>query len=897
MFGLLAIYLGLSWVLSFSFADGALQWLSGLPILGVLFDWVDSGRHSALLFWFVVMVGLSLLQHFKGQDQAWMREYRASWKLVPKVLRQISLVLLVLLLAADLILLLEWIFESGGYSEIVSQLNQGVLRLINLKNLGFSVYIPHIGVFVLFTALLLFGQSQRPDWERFAKATARRPVGESTQVLLSGKHLSLLRKAERALEKGKILKAAQYFEKMGDAYLYRAGKLYERAGKEHQAQHAFLLAGQYFAANRNHKRAGDAFYFAGMWEQAASNFRTILEGETNPDPQRLEEVVDRLGESLGKMGLFEEAAHWALNYGQYSLAGTYFQRAGNQTQAAEAFAKAGDRVASARAFEQGGREDLAHQERAKAYWEKEDYLAAGKSFELGGDFAQAAAAFLKINAYRDAARCFQAAGKIEEAAEQFIACGDNESAMKCYVSCGLYGRAAQLAAHLGLQDEQAMYYEKAKMFLPAGRSYLMIGDLKSATRCFALVDFQDVHEVQSANQILTILMSQGRTKEALACADAMVGGKRPSIINCALFFECASLKEKTGATAQAAELYFQAALSFPTNKQYVQKAQKLSQQTGIPFHLPQIHAAKNEVKTDSEPTEPAPPQTNDTLTLDDDFILDLTQEGELQRYEMIQELGRGGMGIVYKARDKKLDRLVAFKMLHPEYNKDPKVVLFFKREAQAVASLNQPNIVTLFDVGYKQGCFYMVMEYVEGMTMEKLLTKYPGYIRQNLLGLLYETCLGLKYAHDKGILHRDLKPSNLMVTRDGRVKIMDFGLAKKISDPNHTQQIWGTPAFMAPEIIQGEKASVQSDIYSLGATFYMLATGVPPFSASEITQKFVGKGLPTVPHDRVPGMMLGFSETLIKCLYGSKLDRYQSIAELITAVKLLGQTKQKIFEN
>lgn len=910
------VYLGLVWVLSLPVLDDFLRQLTAVPLLGAALSWAQDLDLNAIQFLAFLLLGASLLQTVLHGSSGMGVEMRRAWKAVPAVLRRLAWILLVALLAQDLAALLALACDALGASVGWGEL----FRKFSISQLGVSMYHIHLGVFLLFTALLLFGQSRRPEWERFVKgpptAAGATPRGsaDSTQINLSREQFALLGKAERLLERGKVLQAARIFEKLGESYFYRAGKLYEKARRGAQAHQAYLLAAKHFSQVGNDKRAGDAYFFAAQWEQATAYFRRALRTPQSLGVERKKEVVTRLAESLQRQGMLQEAGALLLENQFYAEAGKCFEEAGLSERAAQAFAQGGHREASARAFEQSGRTDLADLQRARSRLDAGDFQAAAKAFESGSDWAAAAETWIKALNPGEAARCLMQAGRHAEAAEQYLAAGKQEEALSAYVAGSHYGRAAQLAAHLGLQDAQAEYYEKAGRHLAAGRSFLMIGDLPSACRCFHRLTLQESEEIQSAGQILNILSQQGRFKEANACGEQMIQDVSPSILNCSVFFALAQIKEKLGSTAQAAELYIQAATAFPSSASYAAKAHQFSELTGIPYHPRKVDAldAAGEAKAakvSSSPrlekaetpaaTRSAPKRTaefNDTLTLDEDLVLDLTQDGELQRYEMIQEIGRGGMGVVYKARDKKLDRLVAFKMLHPEYNRDPKVVLFFKREAQAVASLNQPNIVTLYDVGYKQGCFYMVMEFVEGMTMEKLLKKYEAYLRQNLLGLLYETCLGLKYAHEKGILHRDLKPSNLMVTKDGRVKIMDFGLAKKLSDPNHTQQVWGTPAFMAPELIQGEKATVQADIYSLGATFYMLATGVPPFSAAEATRKFVAPGLPQAAHERVPGLMVEFGETLQKCLYLSRADRYQNIAELIISVKLLGQTRKKLYD-
>ncbi len=206
---------------------------------------------------------------------------------------------------------------------------------------------------------------------------------------------------------------------------------------------------------------------------------------------------------------------------------------------------------------------------------------------------------------------------------------------------------------------------------------------------------------------------------------------------------------------------------------------------------------------------------------------------KIHTYEINAHLGKGGMGNVYRATDTMLGREVALKMLHPQLTVESQFLERFKKEARVLAQLLHPNIAVIYNFSEQDGNHFMVMEYVEGTNLDDLLKMRSTLSPEFVVPVCIQALEGLQHAHKKNIFHRDIKPANIMLTPDGTIKLMDFGIAKVAGEQKMTQvnKIVGTVEFMAPELIQGKDASAASDIYSMGVTLYELISGKLPFAA------------------------------------------------------------------
>ena len=263
---------------------------------------------------------------------------------------------------------------------------------------------------------------------------------------------------------------------------------------------------------------------------------------------------------------------------------------------------------------------------------------------------------------------------------------------------------------------------------------------------------------------------------------------------------------------------------------------------------------------------------------------------KLGRYRLVKELGRGAMGIVYRAEDPMLNRTVAVKCIilmdEPAVRADYEARFF--QEAKAAGSLNHPNLVTIHDVGREGDVAYMAMELLEGTDLREL----TGRGRMPLplaLELMAQAAEGLAHAHEHGVVHRDIKPGNIMVVRGRVAKVMDFGIARiRASDvKTQTGAILGSPRYMSPEQVTGQPADRRSDIFSLGVVLHELAAGEPPFSASSVTQLMhqIATATPRPPSAINPAVPPMLDLIVARALQKQPADRYQSAAQLASDLR------------
>ena len=261
------------------------------------------------------------------------------------------------------------------------------------------------------------------------------------------------------------------------------------------------------------------------------------------------------------------------------------------------------------------------------------------------------------------------------------------------------------------------------------------------------------------------------------------------------------------------------------------------------------------------------------------------------RYQVERHLGRGGMGDVYLVRDTVINRQAALKTIRLDTDLDSKQLIEmrqrFYREAQTAGNLQSPYIVTVFDVGEDLGMSYLVMEYVEGQTLTQWMKKQRFSVPQ-IKHVIYHAGLGLAYAHENGVFHRDVKPDNIMLSNIGAVKVMDFGIARVVeSSLTRTGSVMGTPAYMSPEQVNGERVDGRSDAFSLGVILYELVTGQKPFKGDTVPSLWfaITKADPPRPSSVDSDVHPAWDEILKKALAKDRNQRYATVKDLAVAVR------------
>ena len=273
-----------------------------------------------------------------------------------------------------------------------------------------------------------------------------------------------------------------------------------------------------------------------------------------------------------------------------------------------------------------------------------------------------------------------------------------------------------------------------------------------------------------------------------------------------------------------------------------------------------------------------------------------------QRYKLEKQLGKGGMAVVYQARDLMLERNVAVKILREDFSKDELFRTRFHQEAMAAASLTHPNIVTVHDFGLDAERLFIVMEHVPGSDLKMILANRGRFNMNEALPLIIQACAGIGYAHRAGLVHCDIKPHNMLISPDQRLKVTDFGIARALASINPDEEsnvVWGSPQYFSPEQASGSAPSPASDVYSLGIVIYQMLTGQLPFKAST-HDEFIDQHLksdPIPPRELNPELPLLLEEIILKILAKEPSARYRTADQLgrvlINFIRPLGENNNQ----
>jgi serine/threonine-protein kinase len=268
------------------------------------------------------------------------------------------------------------------------------------------------------------------------------------------------------------------------------------------------------------------------------------------------------------------------------------------------------------------------------------------------------------------------------------------------------------------------------------------------------------------------------------------------------------------------------------------------------------------------------------------------------RYVLEERIGSGGMAMVFRARDQMLERTVAIKTMRKDFSNDPEFRERFSHEAKAAAKLSHPNIVTVHDFGLDSGRLFIVMEYIPGFDLKRLLKQRGRFTSDETIQLLTQACAGIGYAHRAGLVHCDVKPLNILVTPDKLLKVADFGIARALStiEPDEKEKVvWGSPNYLSPEQASGSAPSPASDVYALGVIMYEMMTGQLPFKASTSQElaRLHREALPISPRSLDPNITIPLERMIMKALSKDVSHRYQTAGQMGRALVDIGKNNSK----
>jgi tRNA A-37 threonylcarbamoyl transferase component Bud32 len=533
------------------------------------------------------------------------------------------------------------------------------------------------------------------------------------------------------------------------------------------------------------------------------------------------------------------------------------------TEAVQPFLE-GNFDAAAIALESADQMQLAQMMRARSHQLRGDIAAASKALEQAGQLTQAADLLAAHDERGASASLYEEAGEFERAAEIHRASGDLVAAARAYEAGYDYANATEcyrelgdLGAVLGLLEKCADHFEAGKLAIELGENARAIQNLQQ-------VEKRHPSYSEACLQLATVLIDEDNQDFAIEKLDEVVGiGSLESIP--------IDMRARYGAMLETSGRFGDAVAALQSVRREDAHYRGVNERIeALKLQLTRLEDQQTRVTHGA--------QANTSAT-------ELSGES---RYEILEQVGAGGMGVVYKAKDKHLGRLVAMKRLPENLREHPAALKFFEREARSAAVLNHPNIVTVYDAGQDGGQYFITMELLEGTPLDAIIKKRGALPPLVVAQLGIQIATGLHFAHRNKIIHRDIKTANLFLTRDKIVKIMDFGLAKMVEEVRKgATVIGGTPYFMAPEQAAGEEnVDHRADLYALGITLYQLSTGALPFTEGDVSYHHRHTPPPD-PREFNAELPPALAELILHLIQKRPDDRVQKAADVVRVLQSL----------
>ena len=494
----------------------------------------------------------------------------------------------------------------------------------------------------------------------------------------------------------------------------------------------------------------------------------------------------------------------------------------------------GDLSVAAAALERAGQQERADLLAGRFHRERGDAGAAADRFEAAGHWGVAAELRAQAGDFSRAADLYERAGDPARAADMFEAAGDRLRAGRAYEAAGDLDSAVACFREVNDGDALLSALEKQGQHFEAGMLALERGEAARAVRSLQQVEPRHEGYLRACRILAETFHAEGKLELAVQKADEAITFSRPDQTSPETFVWYGNLLDAAGRIERALRVFEELRAREPDHPHLATRIDELRKKLSV--------------------ARRASGDTTQALGVPGAF--------SSQRYELLEEIGSGGMGVVYRARDTRLGRDVALKRL-PENLKDhPRAVELFLREARAAAALNHTHIVTVHDVDQEDGHFFITMELLVGAPLSRLVKARGRLTPHHAARLAQQVAAGLAYAHGRRIVHRDVKTSNLFFTAEKVVKIMDFGLAKSLEEVRRASTVMGgTPYYMAPEQASGEGVDHRADLYALGATLFEMVTGTPPFTEGDIAYHHRHTPPPD-PREREPALPAAFAELI-----------------------------------
>jgi len=541
-------------------------------------------------------------------------------------------------------------------------------------------------------------------------------------------------------------------------------------------------------------------------------------------------------------------------------------------------------------------------EAAEIYRNIQEYQKAYDLYKEIGDYENAAYTMQLTGDIITAARHFEVVGRYDKAADLYEQIGELSMAAKCYGKANNFVKAGELYEKLGDIIIAADFFERVKNYKKAGILYNKVNQTEQAISNLEKYFAEHSEDKDILFELGRLYMYKDKVDDAIKMFQQLIDDeqyKRESLKNlgeCFLqkklydvaidrYFECLGDEKKVNRSNL--DIHYGLGCTYEFAGRYQEAKDTFNKILAIDFYYKDVQDRLKRVEEFSEIYSDVSAGPNRTMRMDSSKQLRELTIQTRRRYQIIRKLGEGGMGVVYLAIDQRLNRQVAWKVLPSHLASNKEFQQRLVREARATAQLNNPHIIAIYDFGTEQNECYISMEYIDGITLRKILADEKQLPMKKTLVYGIQIAEGLYAAHKAGIIHRDVKPENIMITtEDEKIKMMDFGLARLGDDVQLTREgcVVGSVRYMAPEQIKALELDQRTDIYAFGVILFEMLAGRTPFVGDNILAQHIHKDPPSVTEFRTD-VYDDLNELILNCLKKKKEERPENCNDIFKILK------------